>query len=422
MVNVSDCGVIADGTTLNTGALQRAIDTCSAEGGAVLHFPAGRYLTGSLQLKSDVFLRLDADAVLLGSTQAADYRNLDPFIDGTGAQLGYALIAAVDAHHVGLEGPGAIDGQGAAVRSAQKPYAIRPFLVRWVRCSDVAVRKIELRNSGAWTTHFFQSREGVFDRVKIRSRGLANNDGIDVDSSENVHISGCDISTGDDAICLKTTSLQPCRDIRVEGCTLSSDCAAFKIGTESLGDFETISVSDCRIHDTRLGGVKLLSVDGAHLRGVEISHLTLENVKVPIMLRLGGRLKTFRSGDRAKSVGALSDVVIRDIRATGAQQIGVLISGIPDHPLEAITLRDIHLQLAADPAAKSSVVELPENEAAYPEIRMFGPTMPAYGIYARHVRGLTLDRVDLSVDAPDPRPRAVLVDVKLSQQSDTTTP
>jgi len=405
-------GAVADGTTLNTAALQRAIDTCSADGGGTLTFPAGRYLTGTLQLKDNVTLHLDADAVLLGSTTAADYRNLDPFIDGTGSPLGYALIVAVDAKHVGLEGPGTIEGQGAALKAAQTPYKIRPFLVRWVRCTDVAVKDVHLGGSGAWTMHLFQCRDARVEHVTIRSRGLANNDGIDIDSSERVRIAGCDIDTGDDAICLKATGAQPCRDIAVTGCRLTSNCAAIKLGTESLGDFEKIRIDHCQIRDTRLGGVKLLSVDGADLHDVVISDLTMDNVAVPVFVRLGARLKTFRTGDQAKPPGRLRDVTLKNIRATNSRQIGLFISGVPGHPVENLTFENLALELAGGGQAEDASVALPEKESAYPEITMFGAVMPASGIYARHVRGVNFTNVTTTVKSPDARPAIALIDAE----------
>jgi polygalacturonase len=409
-LDVTQVGVIGDGATLNTAPLQRAIDACSARGGGTLVFPPGRFVTGTVQLKNNVKLRLDAQAVLLGSSNAGDYRNVDPFTDGRGATLGYALITAVDAHDVGIEGPGAIDGQGALLKAAQKHYAIRPFLVRWVRCSEVTVRNLQLRNSGAWTMHVFQSHHALFDRVSIRSRGLANNDGIDVDSSTGVKITGCDIDTGDDAICLKTTSALATRDVIVTGCRLTSNCAAFKIGTESLGDFENIRVSQCQISDTRLGGIKLLSVDGADLHDVVISDVAMDRVTVPIMLRLGARLKTFRRSDSRRPVGALREVTIKNVRSTNSGTVGILISGVPGHPLEQITIENVELQLTGGGKAADSKIVLPEKESAYPEIRMFGPTVPAYGIYARHVRGLQLNNVQTTLLKPDGRSARVLLD------------
>lgn len=409
-LSVTDFGAVPDGATVNTAALQKAIDACSAQGGGILHLPGGRYVTGTIVLKNGVTLSLSPDAVLLGSTNAADYRNLDPFTDGTGAPLGDALVTALDATGVGIEGPGAIDGRGAELKAAQEKYAIRPFLVRWVRCADVSVRDVQLRNSGAWTMHFFQSKNVHVDRVTIRSRGLANNDGIDVDSSENVGIADCDISTGDDAICFKTTSSRPSRNLAVNGCKLSSNCAAIKFGTESAGDFEHVRVARCDIRDTRLGGVKIFSVDGAQLHDVVISDLTMDAVTVPVMVRLGARLKTFRPGETPRPTGALRDVTIKNLHATNARQIGILVSGIPGHPIESLRFENIEIELSGEPTPPSEAVTLAENESAYPEIRMFGPAMPAYGIYARHLTEAVFKNVHVSAATAQARPAAVFID------------
>ena len=410
--DVTKFGAIGDGTTINTVAFQKAIDTCSAEGGGTLTIPAGRFVTGTIQLKNNTTLHLDEQAVILGSTQAADYRNVDPFIDGTGAELGYALVVAVDAHHVGIEGKGAIDGQGLALKATQTPYAIRPFLVRWVRCSEVEVQDVQLRNSGAWTMHFFQSKNATASRVSIRSVGLANNDGIDIDSCENVRIKDCDIDTGDDAICLKATSAKACRDITVTGCKLRTRCNSIKLGTESLGDFEHIRISDCQIRDTRMSGIALYSVDGSHLHDVEISDVTMDGITVAISLRLGARLRTFRPGDQQKTPGVLREVSLKNIRVKGARQIGLLINGVPGHPVENLTLENIQIELAGGGTLEDAQILLPEKETAYPEYNTFGKVMPASGIYARHVRGVTFNNVRTAVATPDARPAVVFIDVE----------
>lgn len=117
--DVTSFGAVGDGVTINTAAIQKGIDQCSAAGGGKLLFPAGRFLTGTIQIKSNVTLHLEEKAVLLGSTSAADYRNVDPFLAGDGVPLGDALIVAVDADHMGIEGAGLIDGQGKALAAAR---------------------------------------------------------------------------------------------------------------------------------------------------------------------------------------------------------------------------------------------------------------------------------------------------------------
>ena len=125
-VDVANVGAVGDGQTLNTEAIQKAIDDCAATGGGQVTFPAGRYVSGTLQLKSGVTLHLNADATLLGSTNAEDYRNLDPFTDGSGQKLGHALVVAIDADHVGITGSGTIDGQNASSPPAKSPTAFAP--------------------------------------------------------------------------------------------------------------------------------------------------------------------------------------------------------------------------------------------------------------------------------------------------------
>lgn len=416
VVDVTKAGAVGDGSTVNTERIQKAMDDCAAAGGGTIRFPAGRYLTGTIQLKSNLTLQLDDGATLLGSPDAADYRNLDPFTDGSGNPMGHALIVAVDADHLAIEGSGTIDGQGAKLAHRQKPYTIRPFLLRFVRCTNVAVREVHLTNPGAWTLDFFQSRGIVVEGVTFRTRDqkLRNNDGIDIDSSENVRIHNCDIISGDDAIVIKSTSAtKPSRDIVASECKLSSHTNAIKLGTESIGGFEDISISNCQVSNTSMSGIALYTVDGGDLTRVTISDVTMDGVAAPICIRLGSRLKAFRPGEQPKPTpGKLSDVTIKDVSAKNIGLIGVLINGVPGHPVEALTLQNIQIEAPGGGTAKEAAIELPEKEATYPEFNMFGKTMPAYGIYARHVRGITLQNVTITPVKPDARPATVFIDVE----------
>ena len=414
-VDATKMGIVCDGVTVNTAAIQKAIDACSADGGGTIQFPAGRFVTGTIQLKNNVTLQLDKNAVVLGSTNAADYRNIDPFIAGDGVPLGYALIVAEGAHRVAIEGAGTIDGRGKELRATQTRYTVRPFLMRWLHCTNVTVKDVHLTNPGAWTLNFFQSRDATVENVTIRTRntGLVNNDGIDLDSCEGVRIRDCDIESGDDALCLKATSPLPCRNITASGCKLSTKCNAIKLGTESIGGFENISVTDCQITNTRMAGIALYEVDGADLRNVTISGITMDGVVLPISIRLGARLKTFREGDQPRPTpGKLRDVTIKNVSAKNIEMIGMLINGVPGFPVEALTLKNIQFELPGGGTAEDAKIQLPEKEKAYPEFSMFGKVLPAYSIYARHVRGVTFKNVRTTVKTPDARPARVFVDVE----------
>jgi len=415
IIDVTRAGAVGDGTALNTAPIQKAIDECSASGGGTLTFPAGKYVTGTIRIKSNVTLRLERGASLLGSTEVADYLNVDPFTDGSGNPLGYALIVAVDARNVGIEGPGTVDGQSPALKKKQNPYTMRPFLVRWVHCTDVTVRDVHLVNPGAWTLNFFETKGATVENVTIRSRGLGmpNNDGINIDSSEGIRVRDCDIDSGDDALVVKSTSAaMPSRDIVVSGCKLSSRTNAIKLGTESIGGFENISVTDCRITGTKMAGIALYGVDGGDLRNVTISDIAMDGVMVPVSIRLGARLKTFREGDQPKPTGKLCDVVIRNVSARNIGLIGILVNGVPGHPVERLTLENLRLELPGGGEAAAAAVRLPEKESAYPEFEMFGKILPSYAIYARHVRGVKFLNVETIPLKADARPATLLVDVE----------
>jgi hypothetical protein len=418
--NILEHGAVADGATLNTEAIQRAIDACHAQGGGVVLVPAGRFATATILLKDNITLRLEENAVLFGSPELLDYRNVDAFYDGVGVERGFALVAAVDAKNIVIEGRGQLDGNGAILaaqeRTKQEFRGRRPLLLRLVRCQDVQLRDFSLRDSAAWTLNLFQCKNVQIDRLTINSRVASNNDGIDIDSCQNIRIAGCDIDTGDDSICFKTTSAQACRDVTITGCRLKSRHGAIKFGTESVGDFENITIAGCAIRETRGGGIKILSVDGSNIRNIAISDITMDDVVTPIFVRLGARLKTYRPGETPRPVGSIENVVIRNVRATSSTQgppmppSGIFITGIPGHRVGKMTLENISITLPGGGTRDHGRASLAENITNYPELNRFGPTLPAYGLYARHAQDLTVNNLKLELTAPDLRPVIVCQD------------
>lgn len=426
-INIASRGAVGDGQTLNTKIIQQAIDDCSQSGGGKVIVPAGKFLSGTVVLKNNVALHLEENAVLLGSTNVDDYTNPDPFTDGLGIDVGWALLAAVDARNVAIEGKGAINGQGSALkarqietdtRSESLRWGRRPFLVRIVRCNGVKVSGVSLQFAAAWTSHYFQCKNVKIEDVKILSHGVAHNDGIDIDGCQDVQIARCDIQSGDDALCFKTTSsIMACRNITVTDMRLKSGHGAIKMGTESMAPFENIRISRCHIYDTNNGGIKLLTVDGAHLRNVDISDITMENVKTPMLFRLGSRLSVFRKGkDTQQPTGTLTNVTVRNVKAVSSKitqltpPSGILITGVPGHYITGLTLENIDISLAGGGTLENARHAVPEAIDKYPEVKTFGPTIPAYGIWARHVKGLKLKNIVFRLDTNDQRPAFVCED------------
>lgn len=426
---ITKYGAIGDGTTLNSLAIQKAIDACHNSGGGKVIIPAGKFLSGTIEMKDNVTLYLQKDAVLLGSIDLKDYRNLDPFTEGLGIDVGWALLVAVDAKNIGIEGEGTIDGQGSAIKAKHiltdtrpegQRWGLRPFLVRIVRCTGVTVKGVSLKYAGAWTSHYFQSKQILIEKVKIQSIGVAHNDGIGIDGCQQVRIKDCDVISGDDALVFKTTSSKmACKDIEVSGLRLKSSQAGIKMGTESMAPFENIKITNCHIYETRNGGIKLLTVDGAHLRNILISDITMDEVRTPMLFRLGSRLSVFRKNTETKqATGTFENVVIKNVKAKADDNAqltppsGILITGVPGHDITNLTLENIEITLAGGGTADDARKVVPEAIDQYPEVKTFGPKIPAYGVWARHVKGLKLINVKFNIGSNDLRPALVCEDGK----------
>ncbi len=409
--NVLRFGAIGNGTTLNTGAIQKAIDLCHAHGGGTVLFPAGTYLTGTIVIKSDVELYLKKGAEILGSRHIKDYSMVDPFIDGDGQSFGYCLVGADHAKHIAILGHGIVDGNGFGFTGD------RPFLIRLAGCSGVKVSGVTLRQSAAWGLNLYQCLNVHISHIHIYNHANYNNDGIDIDSSQLVRITHCRINTEDDSICLKTTTRMSCSNIQVKDCTLSSLCAAFKFGSESRGTFSNIHCTDCRFINCRLGGIKIMSVDGGHIHNVRFNHITMKNVDLPIFIRLGGRLSTFHPGQKPLVPGGITNVVIRNVTARVSPQskllfpTGIVITGFPGHPVGHIALENITMTLSGGGTAGDLHVHVPERIKAFPDIDAFSLYFPAYGMFARYVKSIYTEDLVFKLKHSDLRPPVVCEDV-----------
>jgi len=414
--DVTRFGAVGDGKTNNTQAIQKTINTANEADGGIVFIPPGVYLTGTLHLRNHVTLYLSAGATLLGSTDLADYpSNEAAFRSYTDNYVQQSLIAGENLRDIAITGKGVIKGQGSdRAFTASAPdwgFRKRPYIIRLVSCRNVLVEGITLRDSPMWVQHYLACDNLTIRGVTVRSRGNHNNDGLDIDCCRNVRVTGCHISSGDDAICLKSTADRACENIVISDCVLSSACNGFKLGTETNGGFRNITLTNCAMYDVNLGGITLLIVDGGTLDGVTISNVTMRNVGSPIFLRLGNRARPFKANTPAPGVGQFRNVAISNIVATGCERTGSSIVGLPDHLIENVTLSSINLTYVGGVAAAQIPAEIPEKPDSYPEHNMFG-TLPTYGFYCRHVDGLTLRDVAVRFDKPDQRPALVFDDVR----------
>lgn len=424
--NVMRYGAVGDGKTKDTKAIQKAIDTVNESGGGIVYFPPGLYHSGTLYLRNHVTLYLSSGAVLLGSTNLEDYPSNEPSVRSyTDNYVHQSLIAGENLHHVAITGHGTIKGRGSdrafAASAPDWSYRKRPYLIRLVSCRDVLVENVTLRDSAMWVQHYLACENLTIRGITVRSRCNSNNDGIDIDCCRNVRVIGCDISSGDDALCLKSTADRPCENVVVSDCVLSSACNGFKLGTESNGGFRNITLTNCTMYDVNLAGIVLLMVDGGTLDGVTVSNVTMRNVDTPIFLRLGNRARPFKPNMAPPGVGRLGNVTISNVIATGCRRIPSSIVGLPDHPIENVIVSNINLTCEGGVSAPQASANIPENPSGYPEHNMFG-VLPAHGFYCRHVAGLTLRDVTLQWIKPDLRSAMVFDDVRDLSVSGLRTP
>lgn len=430
--NIKDYGAVGDGTTVNTKFIQAAIDDCSENGGGKVIVPEGIFCTGTILIKNGVNLHLADGARLLGSDNPNDYVNIDPFTDAVNQERGKCLVGIRKVSSVSITGSGSIDGSGKCfkndyLKTVATKYGLdrklgvyfsnRPFLVRLVDSRDIQISGVKMENAAAWSCHIFRCNNVSIDGISINSHVNKNADGIDIDSSSKVYISNCDIDTGDDAICLKTTAPEPCFDINVENCRLKTDWGAIKIGTESMGDVYNVNIKNCFLHNVRGGGIKILSADGANVHDINISDIEMDYVDMPIFIRLCKRLRSYRNVSK-EDVGSIRDISISNVKATTRAcndsrvnpPSGILMLGLEEKKIENVSLNNINITLPGGGLKEHSDISIPTDETRYPEFSFFG-IMPAYGITARYVDGLKLNGVDFRLTGSDERQKTKFIEV-----------
>lgn len=404
--NVRSFGATGDGKTPDTAALQAAVDACARAGGGTVLLPPGNYLSGTVRLADRVRLRIEAGAALLQSRRPEDHPRAR------------CLLWAEKASGIAVEGPGKIVGIGDADlgrRADRRDAAPPPFragILRFEECRDVAVRRLTILFSDTWTLHFRCCEDVTVEDVTIRNNYFhTNSDGIDPVSCRRVRIARCDIVAGDDCIVCKTEGDRPCEDVKVRDCRLESIATALKLGTESSGDFRDMEFADCTIRNSTVG-LGMFLKDGGTMERIRFSGISIEtyvprgetNVEkamFPVFMDIERR-------HADSKVGRIRDVTLEEIRIRSGH--GALIQGMPESPIENLTLRTVRFQVR-DPqdwsgrrkhiGGRRTLGNQRDTEFA---------RLPGW-IVAAHVRGLTVDGLEVTQSEEDFRrfPRSALI-------------
>ena len=430
-------GIESNGVSLNTTSIQKAIDHIHENGGGRLVFDVGRFMTGTIYLKSNVTLHLKEGAVLIGS--------LNPF-DYTRKGWWTAMIFAHDQENIGITGQGVIDGRGYQVglnvlnmvhkgilkdnylRNDRANEGLRPQNIYFKGCRNIVIRGIILKNPASWNQQYDQCNNLLVENITVDSKNYWNNDGIDIVDCDSVIVRNSYFDASDDAICLKShSSLFLCQNIEIYNNTIRSSASGIKFGTASKGGFKNIRIIKNTVFDTYRSAITLAAVDGGSIENVIVDSLKAFNTGNAIFLRIGERIE----GKKGSMKNITISNVYAEIPATkpdaGYPYEGPVehlprnlspssIVGMPDALIENLILKNIEIHYPGGGNinyAKVGLDELdkvPELPAHYPEFSMF-KELPAWGFYIRHAKNIVFENVNLICQKEDYRTAIVLDDV-----------
>ena len=439
--NASKFGIRNDGVTMNTRSIQFAIDWIAEQGGGTLRFWVGRYLTGSIHLKSNVTIELMEGAVLVGSTNPFDYDRLNATND-------HGLILAEGVENIRLIGVynsgGVIEGQGRELgnnctdlvhkglmkdklSNDRVGEGFRPRLLIFRECKNVEVDNVTFRNAANWVTMYDQCENVKVNNVRIQSTAFWNNDGIDIVDCDGFLLTNSYIDASDDAICLKSHSAKKlCQNVEVRHCTARSSASGIKFGTMGAGGFKNVHIINNTVYDTYRSAITIQSVDGGICENILVDSLSATNVGNAIYLNIGARRdkQSFMDGITIRNLycevaatkpdagyeyeGPIEDLP-RNISPCG-------IIGLKDSKIKNVKLENIEIVFpgGGDPhyahVGLDELDKVPEMPKAYPEFSQH-MELPAWGFFIRHVDGLTMHNIKLTALKKDYRTAIVMDDV-----------
>ena len=438
---VSDFGAKADGKTVNTRTIQRAIDYVNEKGGGRLVFQVGNYVTGSIYLKSNVTLHLEPGATILGSTNPLDYV-IDPKVKWS------SMIFAINQENIGITGKGTINGRGFTTANNLVSLIHRGVFVdelvldrprEWRRpeniyfreCTNVTITDITLRDPASWNQTYDQCKNVYVDGIYVDSKAYWNNDGIDIVDCDGVFIKNSYFDAADDVICFKSHDANSiCQNVTVENCVGRSSANGIKFGTVSRGGFKNFKIKNVTIFDTFRSAITFAAVDGGIVENIEVDSIRSINTGNVIFLRIGERWSQGKqpSMKNIRISNVYAEVPISKPDA-GYNYEGpvednprnispAIIYGLPDHKIQDVVLKNIEIVYpgAGNPlyafrgTSQTELDSIPDMRDKYPEFSQW-KELPAWGFYIRHADGVVLENVKLIAEKKDYRPSIVIDNV-----------
>ena len=403
VMNVKNFGASGDGVTLDSPAIQRAIDAASQVGGGTVFVSAGKYVVGSIFLRDTITLYIDAGAVLLGSQNISDFPIATMRWEGVTQPTHAPLITGDGLKNIAITGRGIIDGRGEMwwqLHRAKALDAPRPRLISFVNCANVLIEGVTLTNSPAWTINPVRCENVTIDKVTISNPADSpNTDGINPDSCRNVHVSNCHIDVGDDCVTIKSgietesrELLVPCENITITNCTMVHGHGGVVIGSEMSGGVRNVVISNCVFVGTDRGiRLKSRRRRGGIVEDIRVSNIVMTDVLCPFTMNLyyhiNARGDAYVSDKTPQPVTDSTPIFRRihfsHITARDAQFAAAFLYGLPEMPIEDVSFDDVAIAMTTD------------AQAGAPDMADDVPSMQRAGFFARNVRGLRLRDVQI---------------------------
>lgn len=412
---------------LATAYIQAAVNYVSENGGGTVCLKDGDYTSGTIVMRSNVRLEVQKGARLLGSTDLNDYPEhiaQRQTVMDTNMGMNQSLIFAEGCDNISICGEGVVDGQGTQDNFPGKETTGgtpgRPFLIRILDCTNVHVKDINLKDAACWMQNYLNCENVLIENINVENQANYNNDGIDIDGCRNVIVRGCYVSSGDDAMCFKGASQTACENVLVENCTFLSSCNGLKFGTDSQGDFRNVLVRNCTIggvsedmrrikHAYADSGISFEGVDGGTVENILVTDVEIIRAMSPLFLRVDDRARV-KPTDERPPVSSMRRIVFENITGSDNGARGSYFLGIAEKSIEDIVL--LNISLGQKPTSKNLVKEesIGEMRGVYPDAHMIDGKgdAPAYALWARHVKNLTLINYCVKPEGHEIRPRLVL--------------
>ena len=426
---VRDYGAAGNGVNKDTAAVQAAINDCGKAGGGTVLLDEGRFVCGTLYLRSGVELHIEASAVLAASGDTADYpddTHHNRYVNES--EMDRCFIYAQDGKNISLSGNGMIDGNAQSFTGT----GCRPMMIRFLRCHHIRLENLRLYHAASWTTAILDSTCIHVNDLDIFNCTNYNGDSLNFDGCSHVFVSGCRMNGTDDNLCLQSSSKEyPVENVHITNCTFTSVCAGIRIGLKSIGIIRDVVITNCTFRNVWREGIKIECTEGGSITDISMSNMVMRNVRRPLFILLNNRLDTIGSSvglTEMPEIGTLERIRVQGLIAVDDGEMekthlrfgddemgsprfaGIRVDAATSHPVRQLVLQDIMYTFIGGvcsddiPADYPAVVdrclphEGPVSENYFPDW-----SRTAFADI-RNVKDLFLDNIQLYLIRPDERP------------------